>query len=52
MPGSVHSQDAQDQSMMDVEQPQDELILDERRVLVVRITSHENIWYGQYLILL
>ncbi|KAJ5657954.1 uncharacterized protein N7484_001603 [Penicillium longicatenatum] len=35
MPGSVHSQDAQDQSMMDVEQPQDELMLDERRILVL-----------------
>ncbi|KAJ5628473.1 hypothetical protein N7520_009156 [Penicillium odoratum] len=34
MPGSVHSQDAQDQSMMDVEQP-DELMLDERRILVL-----------------
>ncbi|KAJ6109875.1 hypothetical protein N7486_002110 [Penicillium sp. IBT 16267x] len=35
MPGSVHSQDAQDQSMIDVEQPQDELMLDERRILVL-----------------
>ncbi|KAJ5986712.1 hypothetical protein N7451_011077 [Penicillium sp. IBT 35674x] len=35
MPGSVHSQEAQDQSMMDVEQPQDELMLDERRILVL-----------------
>ncbi|KAJ5279999.1 hypothetical protein N7478_005371 [Penicillium angulare] len=36
MPGSVHSQDPQDQSMVDaVEQPQEELVLDERRILVL-----------------
>ena len=44
MPGSVHSQDAQDQSMMDVEQPQDELMLDERRILVVCDTRKRNVY--------
>lgn len=44
MPGSVHSQDPQDQSMVDAEQPQepqdpvDPILLEDKRIIVVRGT--------------